>query len=132
VILIFYLLLLYYILSDAMRCTEPLMYDLSNPSVPLSRHSAIPPGSMGNWVKVPDQYSSIPKAPHWQSPMDPTGSSPTQDSTNAQVIQRIISERKSQPLPTFYPAQVNPTNPNPGSRVLSMSFQDPVRIFDPG
>ena len=85
---------------------------------------------MGNWVKAPGQYSGIPQAPPWQSPVDPSGSGPTQDSTLAQLI--LIFERITQPLPTFYLTQVNPTNPNPGSRVLSMAFQDPVRIFDPG
>jgi hypothetical protein len=47
------------------------------------------------------------------------------------VTRRII-EKIKQPLPTFYPTQIKPKNPNPGSRVLSMAFQDPVRIFDPG
>ena len=126
-ILLLYLLLLYYILSDALLCTEP-MYDMSNPCVPFLRHSPIT--GWGNWVKVPDHYPSIPQAPPWQSPVDPSGSGPTQDSTLAHLI--LIFERITQPLPTFYLTQVNPTNPNPGSRVLSMAFQDPVRIFDPG
>ena len=127
-ILLLYLLL-HYTLSDSLLCTEP-MYALSNPCLPSLQNSAIT-GSMGSWVKVPDQCSWIPKAPQWQS-LDPTGSWPTQDSTIAQVIQRLIFEKKPQPNSTFYLTQVNSTNFNPGSRVLSMAFQDPVRIFDPG
>ena len=131
-ILLFYLLLLYYILSDSLLCTEHVMYDLSNPcDLSSLRHSAIT-GPMGNWVKVPDQYSCIPKVPPWQIPQDPSRSWTTQDSNIAQVIQRLILVWITQPTPTFYPTQVSPTNPNPGSRVLSMAFQDPVRIFDPG
>ena len=68
-ILLLYLLLLYYTLSDSLLCTEP-MYDLSNPCLPFLRHSAIT-GSMGSWVKVPDQCSCIPKAPQWQSRWTP-------------------------------------------------------------
>jgi hypothetical protein len=127
--LLFYLLLLYYILSKSLLYNvPPAVYDLSNPyDLPFPHHYPIPTGSMGGWVKVPDHYNSIPRAPPWQHR---PGSWPTQDSTIFQVIRRII-EKIKQPIPTFYLTQVNPTNPNPGSRVLSMAFQDPVRIFDP-
>ena len=131
-ILLFYLLILYYIFSDLLLCTtEPVMYDLSNHCVTSLRHSALT-GSMGGWVKVPDHYSSFPKPPPWQSPLDLSGSWPLQGSSIAQVIQRIIFMNIMQPKSTAYLTQVNSTNFNPGSRVLSMAFQDPVRIFDPG
>jgi len=128
--LLFYLLLLYYILSKSLLYNvPPAVYDLSNPyDLPFPHHYPIPTGSMGGWVKVPDHYSSIPRAPPWQHR---PGSWPTQDSTIFQVIRRII-EKTKQHIPTFYPTQFKPKNPNPGSRVLSMAFQDPVRIFDPG
>ena len=128
--ILFYLLLLYYILSKSLLYNvPPSVYDLSNPyDLPFPHHYPIPTGSMGGWVKVPDHYSSIPRAPPWHHR---PGSWPTQDSTIFQVTRRII-EKIKQPIPTFYPTQFKPKNPNPGSRVLSMAFQDPVRIFDPG
>ena len=129
-IILFYLLLLYYILSKSLLYNvPPAVYDLTNTyNLPFPHHYPIPTGSMGGWVKVPDHYSSIPRAPPWKHR---PGSWPTQDSTIFQVIRRII-EKIKQPIPTFYPTQFKPKNPNPGSRVLSMAFQDPVRIFDPG
>jgi hypothetical protein len=129
--ILFYLLLLYYtILSKSLLYNVPPVCDLTNPSPDLlsPQHYPIPTGSLGGWVKVPDHYSSIPRAPPWQQR---TGSW-TQDRTIAQVIQRLILEKITQPLPTSYLTQFKLTNPNPGSRVLSMAFQDPVRIFDPG
>ena len=66
--LLFYLLLLYYMLSKSLLYSvPPAVYDLTNPYDLLSpHHYPIPTGSMGGWVKVPDHYSSIPRAPPWQ------------------------------------------------------------------
>jgi len=67
--LLFYLLLLYYMLSESLLYSvPPAVYDLSNPSPDLLslHHHPIPTGSMGGWVKVPGHYSSNPRAPPWQ------------------------------------------------------------------
>ena len=107
----------------------PDVCDLSNPyDLPPLQHYLIPSGSMGGWVKAPGSYSSIPKAPPWQSPLDPSGSWPsTQDSTISPRIQRIIFTSLHQPISITY-SQLTTPKVTEQARV----FQDPVRIFNPG
>jgi len=65
--LLFYLLLLYYMLSESLLYSAPpAVCDLTNPYNLLSPyHHPIPTCSMGGWVKVPDHYSRTPRAPPW-------------------------------------------------------------------
>ena len=133
-IILFYSLILFYTLSESLLYSMPAVYDLSNPcDLPSLHHYLTPTGSMGGWVKAPGSYSSIPKAPPWQCSLDLTGSWSTQDSAISQRSQRIISKQIFQSISTTYTTQfIIPKNLDPGSRVRSMVFQDPVRIFDPG
>jgi len=127
-IILFYSLLLFYTLSESMLYSMPAVYDVSNPYDLLSpQHYLIPTGSMGGWVKVPGHYSSIPRAPPWQHPI---GSWPsTQDSTIAQVIQRLIFTKILQSISTTtYSSQ--PLTPKVTEQTTV--FPDPVRIFNPG
>jgi hypothetical protein len=127
--LLFYLLLLYYMVTESLLYSvPPVLYDLSNPSPDLlsPHHHPIPTGSMGGWVKVPDHYSSIPRAPPWQHR---TGTWAIQhNATILQLIQRIIVTKIRQSTSTTY------SNPFPTPKVTMQSrvFQDPVRIFNPG
>ena len=125
------LLLLTYILSDSWLYSMPDVCDLSNPyDLPPLQHYLIPTGSMGGWVKAPGSYSSIPKAPPWQCPLNPSGSwRSTQDSTTSQRIQRFIFTNLLQSISTTYsPNQLHTPKVTEQARV----FQDPVRIFNPG
>jgi len=128
--ILIYLLLPYYILSESLLYSVPAVYDLSNPYDLVSPHQyPIPTGSMGDWVKIPDHYSSIPRAPPWQRPLNSTGSWPsTQDGTISQLIQRNILMKIRQSTSTTY------SNPFPTPKVTEQSrvFQEPVRIFNPG
>ena len=126
--LLFYLLLLYYMLSNSLLYSVlPAVYDLTNPNDLLSpQHYPIPTGSMGGWVKVPGHYSRIPRAPPWQHR---TGTWAIQhNATILQLIQRIIVTKIRQSTSTTYS---NPF-PTPKVAVQTTVFQDPVRIFNPG
>jgi len=123
-ILLFYLILLSYILSDSLLCSVPDMCNLSNPHDLHSQNYPIPTGTMGSWIKVPDHYSSIPNEAPWQRPLDYTGSGPTQDST----ISQLTREKRMQPISTNY--TTNPSTPKITEQ--SKVFQDLVRIFNPG
>ena len=61
--LLFYLLLLYYMLTESLLFSVPAMCDLTKPYDLLAPyHYPIPTGSMGDWVKFPENYSSISRA----------------------------------------------------------------------
>jgi hypothetical protein len=127
--LLFYLLLLYYMVTESLLYSvPPVLYDLSNSSPDLlsPHHHPIPTGSMGGWVKVPDHYSSIPRAPPWQH--RPGTWAIQHNATILQLIQRIIVTKIRQSTSTTY------SNPFPTPKVTMQSrvFQDPVRIFNPG
>jgi len=73
----------------------PAVYDLTNPyDLPFLHHYPIPTGPMGGWVKVPDYYSSIPRAPPCKHLSYPTGSGPS-TSTKLQWIQTASSRQSS-------------------------------------
>jgi len=123
--LLFYLLLLYYMLTESLLFSVPAMCDLTKPYDLLAPyHYPIPTGSMGGWVKVPDHYSSIPRAPPWQHR---TGSGTIQH-TILQLMQLNIPKTLRHSIPTHY------LNHFTTSRVTMQTtvFQDPVRIFNPG
>ena len=105
------------------------MYDLTNPSPDLlsPHHHPIPTGSMGGWVKVPDHYSRIPRAPPWQHR---TGSWTIQHSTTIlQLMQLNIRKILSHFTSTTYSTNQLHT---PKVTMQTTVFQDPVRIFNPG
>ena len=127
--LLFYLLLLYYMLSKSLLYSvPPAVCDLTNPYDLLSpHHYPIPTGSMGGWVKVPDHYSSIPRAPPWQHR---TGSWPIQHST---TILQLMQLNIRKILRHFISTTYSPNQPHtPRVTMQTTVFQDPVRIFNPG
>ena len=111
-------------LSKSLLYSVPAVCNLTNPYDLLSPYQyPIPTGAMGDWVKAPGNYSSIPKAPPWQH------------SIGSWIIQHNILQLTHlnipNPLRHFSP---NYRTNFATSRVTVQTtiFQDPVRIFNPG